>query len=129
REHTPDRTRIHHVITAGGGAPNVVPDFCEVYYYIRHPDAEVLRTLYPRLVQCAEGGALATETRLEKVYLGGTLPLLPINTLSQVVRANLEKYNDLDYSEEERQFAVRLQSSLQSPPPLESIRRVEDTSG
>ena len=27
REHTPDFTRIHHVITAGGNAPNVVPDF------------------------------------------------------------------------------------------------------
>src|SRR5690606_8057334 len=32
REHTPDFTRIHHVITAGGGAPNVVPDFAEVFY-------------------------------------------------------------------------------------------------
>ena len=30
REHTPDRTRIHHIITAGGGAPNVVPGFAEV---------------------------------------------------------------------------------------------------
>ena len=37
REHTPDFTRIHHVVTAGGSAPNVVPDFGEVFYYIRHP--------------------------------------------------------------------------------------------
>src|SRR5947209_7118155 len=39
REHTPDATRIHHVITDGGGAPNGVPDFAEVYYYLRHPKA------------------------------------------------------------------------------------------
>ena len=44
REHTPDFTRIHHVITAGGEAPNVVPDFAEVFYYIRHPKAEVVQS-------------------------------------------------------------------------------------
>ncbi len=31
REHVPQETRIHYVITAGGNAPNVVPDFAEVY--------------------------------------------------------------------------------------------------
>ena len=32
REHIPQETRIHYVITNGGKAPNVVPDFSEVYY-------------------------------------------------------------------------------------------------
>ena len=71
REHTPDLTRIHHVITAGGDAPNVVPPFAEVYYYIRHPQAEVVRGLYQRLVLCARAGALATETKLEIKFEGG----------------------------------------------------------
>ena len=39
REHVPQQTRIHYVITNGGLAPNVVPDFAEVYYYVRHPEA------------------------------------------------------------------------------------------
>ncbi len=56
REHTPDFTRIHHVITAGGGAPNVVPDFAEVFYYVRHPEGKVVRELYDRLVLCAKAG-------------------------------------------------------------------------
>jgi aminobenzoyl-glutamate utilization protein B len=34
REHVPQETRIHYVITAGGNAPNVVPDFAEVFYYL-----------------------------------------------------------------------------------------------
>jgi aminobenzoyl-glutamate utilization protein B len=129
REHTPDRTRIHHVITAGGDAPNVVPDFCEVYYYVRHPDPEVVRELYPRLVKCAQAGALATETRLEVRSLGGTLPLLPNNTLSQVVQANLRKLNDLHYDAEEQKFAMRIQGTLLTRPPLDSIRQVQDGSG
>lgn len=129
REHTPDLTRIHHVITAGGDAPNVVPNFAEVYYYVRHPDAEVVRQLYPRLMKCAEAGALATETRLEVVYLGGTMPLLPNNAISTVVKANLEKLNDMKYDDEQTQFAVRIQNTLSKPEPLESIKQVFDRTG
>ena len=129
REHTPDFTRIHHVITAGGGAPNVVPDFGEVFFYVRHPKAEVVRELYPRLVKCAQGAALATETKLEEVYLGGTMEILPNDALAQIVAGNLKQLNDLKYSPEEHQFAVRLQSTLTKPQPLESLGQVFNTSG
>jgi aminobenzoyl-glutamate utilization protein B len=129
REHTPDFTRIHHVITAGGGAPNVIPDFCEVYYYIRHPQADVLAKIYPRLVKCAQGAALATETKLEIVYLGGTLELLPNQALSQAIKSNLTKLNDLSYNEEETRFALRIQESLMEKVPLDRLGSVLDTVG
>ena len=129
REHTPDFTRIHHVITDGGGAPNVVPDFAEVFYYIRHPKAEVVAQLYPRLLKCAQAAALATETKLETVYLGGTMELLPNDALAAASASNLVKLNDLKYTDEERQFAVRIQETLTNPPPLESIAEVGDSSG
>jgi aminobenzoyl-glutamate utilization protein B len=128
REHTPDFTRIHHVVTVGGDAPNVVPSFCEVFYYIRHPEADVVRKLYPRLVKCAQAGALATETELEIVYLGGTMQLLPNNTLAQVTKANLSRLNDLTYDDDERRFAIRIHNTLEQPKPLESIAQVEDLS-
>ncbi|MEQ8790062.1 MAG: amidohydrolase [Pirellulaceae bacterium] len=129
REHTPDFTRIHHVVTYGGAAPNVVPDFCEVYYYIRHPDADVVRQLYPRLLKCAQAGALGTETRLEEIFLGGTMPLMPNNALSQVVKKHLTEMNDLEYNEQEQAFAVRLQTTMEKPRPLEEIAEVDDQSG
>jgi aminobenzoyl-glutamate utilization protein B len=34
REHIPMESRIHYVITRGGEAPNVVPAYAEVYYYV-----------------------------------------------------------------------------------------------
>ena len=40
REHIPSDSRIHYVITNGGKAPNVVPDFAEVYYYVRNPSRD-----------------------------------------------------------------------------------------
>jgi aminobenzoyl-glutamate utilization protein B len=128
REHTPDFTRIHHVITAGGEAPNVVPEFAEVYFYVRHPEAGVARSVYRRLELCAQAGALASETKLEIDYQGGTLELIPNTALMQVALANLRERNDLDYTVEERQFAVRIQETLDEPKPLESLREVVDQS-
>jgi aminobenzoyl-glutamate utilization protein B len=132
REHTPDYTRIHHVITAGGEAPNVVPDFAEALYYIRHPKAEVVKGLYDRLVKCAEAGALATGTRLETVYLGGIVEIVPNPVIGRLARANLERLNDLHYDESEKDFADEIRKSLaglRATPPLETLSRVADRTG
>jgi aminobenzoyl-glutamate utilization protein B len=129
REHVPDEARIHHVITSGGEAPNVVPAFAEVYYYIRHPKASIVQELYVRLKKCAEAGALATETRLELVEEGGIVEILPNTALSQITLQNLRALNDLRYDDAEREFALRLQSTLAEPQPLEKLREVSDKSG
>lgn len=129
REHTPDGTRLHHTVTAGGGAANVVPEFAEGFFYVRHPKAEVVQKLYPRLLKCAEAGALATETKLETVYLGGTMELLPNNTLAKLAKANLTELNDLKYDADELKFALRLQETFPEKVPFENLTKVEDVSG
>ncbi len=131
REHTPDGTRLHHTITSGGGAANVVPEFAEGFFYVRHPKAEIVKQLYARELKCAQAGALATETKLEVVYLGGTMEILPNNTLAQVAKKNLTALTDLKYDNEELKFAVRLQETF--PPDtkadLDDISKVFDASG
>lgn len=129
REHTPDGTRLHHTVTAGGGAANVVPEFAEGFFYVRHPKASVVAELYPRLLKCAQAGALATDTRLEVQNLGGTMEILPNQTLSRAVKAHLTAFNDLTYDADETKFALRLRESFDSPPPLDEIRQVLDDSG
>lgn len=129
REHTPDFTRIHHVITSGGEAPNVVPEFAEMFYYIRHPQNKVVQELYPRLLKCAQAGALATETKLETVELGGTMEILPNETLADVALKNLNALCDLKYAPDEQEFALRIQSTLDKPAPLASIAEVRDAGG
>ena len=129
REHTPDFTRIHHVITAGGEAPNIVPEFAEVYYYIRHPKGKAVRTLYDRLVLCAKAGALATETKLKIKYEGGIREILPNNTLAQVTLRNLRELNDLQYTPQDIQFALKLQATMPNPKPLDLIKKVNNRSG
>lgn len=130
REHTPDGTRLHHTVTSGGGAANVVPEFAEGFFYVRHPKADVVQKLYPRVLKCAQAGALATETRLEVQYLGGTMEILPNDALSEIAKKNLTALNDLKYDAEETKFAVRLRETFpDKAPPLEQVARVFDVSG
>ncbi|MBA4188065.1 MAG: amidohydrolase [Planctomycetaceae bacterium] len=129
REHTPDGTRLHHTVTSGGGAANVVPEFAEGFFYVRHPKSEVVQKLYPRMLKCAEGAAISTETKLEVVYLGGTMEILPNNTLAEVAKKNLLALNDLKYDAEEMKFAVRLQETFAEKSSLDEIAKVYDTGG
>jgi aminobenzoyl-glutamate utilization protein B len=77
REHIPQEARIHYVITSGGKAPNVVPDFAEVYYYARHNNRNTVINIFDRIVKAAEGAALGTETKMDYEMIGGTHELLP----------------------------------------------------
>lgn len=130
REHTPEGTRLHHTITSGGGAANVVPEFAEGFFYVRHPKAEVVKTLWPRLLKCAQGAALATETRLEVVPLGGTMEILPNDTLANVTRKNLTALNNIEYNKEEMVFALRIRETFPDKNiPIESLRDVQNLSG
>ena len=63
--------RIHYVITDGGKAPNVVPDFAEVYYYARHNTRDVvIESIFERIVKAAEGAALGTGTTMDYEMIG-----------------------------------------------------------
>jgi aminobenzoyl-glutamate utilization protein B len=126
REHVPPESRIHYVITRGGEAPNVVPDFAEVYYYARHPDPETVRALWARIVKAAEGAALGTETRVEHEVVNGVYPLLPNEPLARALHANLTRVGGVTYADAERAFAERIRSTLgPEPPPLDAAARIE----
>ena len=77
REHVPQETRIHYVITNGGSAPNVVPNFAEVYYYARHPSMPVLNGIWARILNAANGAALGTGTTVEHEMVNGVYNVLP----------------------------------------------------
>ena len=115
REHMPQESRMHYVITAGGRAPNVVPDYAEVFYYVRNPDAEVVRSSFERLVKVAEGAALGTDTKMDYEVIHGAMPLLPNKTLQEVVHANMTDVGGVDYTAEEMQFAERIKTTLADP--------------
>jgi aminobenzoyl-glutamate utilization protein B len=112
REHIPQTSRIHYVITKGGEAPNVVPDFAEVYYYVRHPDAEVLKSLWERVSRAAEAAAMGTGTSVEIEVMHGNHSLLPNEQLSRVMHRNLNRVGGVEYNQAEFAFAEKISESL-----------------
>jgi aminobenzoyl-glutamate utilization protein B len=116
REHIPQETRIHYVITNGGKAPNVVPDFAEVYYYVRHPKRKDAVEIFDRVVKAAEGAALGTGTTMKYDIIGGTHDLLINKTLAELMQTNLEKVGGVIYTEEEKAFAKKIQPSFIGNP-------------
>ena len=92
REHVPQETRIHYVITNGGKAPNVVPDFAEVYYYVRHPNRAEVEAVFARVVKAAEGAALGTGTTMDYEIIGGTHDLLINETLAHALQPTWSRW-------------------------------------
>lgn len=111
REHVPSASRIHYVITNGGKAPNVVPDFAEVYYTIRHPSRQYVVSIWERVQKAAQGAALATGTTVEEEVISGVHELLPNEVLSQVMHRNLKTVGGVKYTPEEVKFAEQISTS------------------
>lgn len=130
REHVPQETRIHYVITRGGGAPNVVPDFAEVYTYARHPDIQVLDGVWARIVDAAKGAALGTGTTMDHEITGAVYNLLPNEYLAGLAFANMRRVGGYAYSPEEQAFAEAIRATLpEASLPLGSQAAVQPQRG
>lgn len=135
REHIPDRTRIHYVVTNGGKAPNVVPDFAEVYYYVRNADPKIVVDVMDRVKKAADGAAMITGTKVEFEQTGGVYNLLPNDVLGKVMYQSLNDVGGITWTAEETKFAQQLAKSLPNGGgDLSSVGKIQpykdaDTSG
>jgi aminobenzoyl-glutamate utilization protein B len=108
REHVEEESRIHYIITKGGDAPNVVPNFAEGYYYVRNPNPEEVRKMWKRVELCAEGASIGTETTFSVEVTGGVYNILPNESLQKLVHKNLSEVGGVYYNEEEENYAEKL---------------------
>ena len=115
REHIPSQARIHYIITDGGDAPNIVPEFAEVYYYVRHPKPERVVSLFKRVVAAARGAALGTGTRMSYEVMHGNYPVLRNDVLAAVFDRHMRAVGGIEYSITEQRFANTLYASLIEP--------------
>jgi aminobenzoyl-glutamate utilization protein B len=113
REHVPQETRIHYVITNGGSAANIVPAFAEISLIARSPSAAVLDNVWGRILKCAQAGALASETRFEFEQGTNYANVLPNDALAATLSRAMRKAGGYEYTPQERAFAETLQKSLE----------------
>ncbi len=117
REHVPQETRIHYIITSGGRAPNVVPDFAETYYYARHSDIKVLEGVWGRIVNAARGAALGTGTTMEMELVNAVYNKLPNDYLAGLMQTQLDRVGGVRYTPEEEQFAAAIRPTFAGTVP------------
>lgn len=126
REHVPQETRMHYIITRGGEAPNIVPEFAEVYYYIRNPEVANVIEIFERVVDAAEGAAQGTGTRMEYEVIHGLYNLMPNETLAKLMYENLKEVGGVHYSEREAAFAAEISETLgKSKAPLSWAEEIQ----
>ena len=65
RQHLRDDARIHGIITHGGDAPNIVPDYTAAKLMVRAADTPYAKEVLEKVRACAEGAERATGARLK----------------------------------------------------------------
>jgi aminobenzoyl-glutamate utilization protein B len=112
REHLFYTYRMHYVVTEGGEAPNVVPDRASVWYYVRNTD-ERLEAMYQRVLDCANGAALASGTKIDTIrILTGIHQRHSNKGVAEAIQRNIELIGMPEWTEQENEYAKALQKEL-----------------
>jgi aminobenzoyl-glutamate utilization protein B len=115
REHVNPSTRIHYVIADGGGAPNVVPDYARVWYYVRDLERDGVETTYEWVLKAAEGAAIATQTTHKVTLTTGVHSYLLNRPLTELLDRNLHEAGAPEWTEAEQEFAREIQRQTGKP--------------
>jgi len=91
RQHIQSTERIHGIVTQGGLAPNIVPEFTAGEFYVRAANSDDLAALKPRVQACFEAGAKGTGCTVDVRW--SDVDYLDLNTswpLAERFQANAE---------------------------------------
>jgi amidohydrolase len=67
RQQTPDFSRVHGIITKGGDAPNIIPEYASAKFMVRALAMPEFSVMLNKVAECAKGAARATGCRLKIV--------------------------------------------------------------
>lgn len=113
----PDATNtINYTFTTTGPEfPSVVPDYTTAWYIGRFTTTEDMLEALERVTKCAEAGALATETVVEREIVTITHHKIPNKTLAECFRDNMLKVGVPNFTKEEQEIAKSIQRATGNP--------------
>ena len=93
--------RVHGIITHGGAAPNIIPEFAAATFLVRSLNPAYVSELQKRVIKCAEGAAKATGCELKVIEHPDTAyaPMKRNATLLEAFRANLTTFGVIESPE------------------------------
>lgn len=114
REHVRPTARLHYIYESAGVAPNIVPDFAQIWVTAREETSARVGEVAAWLAEVAEGAARMTQTRAEFEVFYGTWELLPNEPLARHLLRHLAAV-PLDWTAEEQDFARACQRAMGVP--------------
>ncbi len=119
REHIIPEARIHSVITRGGQAPNIVPAYAQIWYFVRAPKREQVEDIYKRVLDIAKGAALMSGTTHDIEFVTGCYDLLNNRAIGEALLDNMKAIGGIKFDPEDFQFAAKLRATV-SPEMMET---------
>ncbi len=127
REHVKETSRIHYVVTKGGGQPNVVPATAEVWYYVRanaHEDAE---EQFDWVREIAEGAAKMSRTKVSVRIDTDCHEIIPNLPLSRAIHRAFKRVGPPRFDKADLELASLLQAPLRADFGLKETKALNDT--
>lgn len=115
REHMRPTARAHRTITAGGVQPNIIPDFGQIWWYVRDANAPFAKENFDRVVDVAKGAALMTGTTMSMEVVASAWPQLGNRPVAEVIQRNVERVGMPAWTPAEVDFAKRFQKARGLP--------------
>ncbi|ENQ3079725.1 M20 family metallopeptidase [Bacillus sp. WLY-B-L8] len=95
RQQLPTDVRIHGIITDGGKAPNIIPDYASARFFIRAKTRERCTEITEKIRNIAQGAALATGTTVKIEQFQNEIDNLVINqAFNAIVAEELEELGE-----------------------------------
>ena len=109
REHVKPSVRMHYHIQDAGQVVNVVPDYSRIWVRVRDITKEGLQPVYDQVRRMAGGAAIMANVEHKVSLISGIHDLLPNRTGGAIMQKNLEILGDIQYTQDEIDFALDMQ--------------------
>lgn len=111
REHVKPTVRMHYDIQNAGEVVNVVPDYSRIWTRVRDTKREGVETVWKQVEKIAEGAALMANVDYKITLISGIHEVLVNRAGAAALQSNLESLGAIDYTEEEQEFARKIQAA------------------
>lgn len=100
RQQLPSDVRIHGIITHGGDAPNIIPEYASARFFIRAETWSKTEETSAKVRAIAEGAALATGAKVEiKRFQNEVKDFVLNSVLDEILHEELETFGEVVHTE------------------------------
>ena len=94
RQHLKSKVRIHGIITHGGDAPNIVPEYTCAKFSVRAADSDYSFEVLQKVIACAEAGAMAAGATMKYAHTMHYAQRIANPTLARLFGDNISRLGE-----------------------------------